>query len=160
MTDNRKHPWWHRDYHSAPSTVRIDAALTTDVLTSWTGGNDVFVDIGDKYWGVLCCQNYFGGIHSGKTIHIGDQFLSEEAMISKLDWPVPRHGSPTRKKPANCWRRLPSWMKCSSARRDDALGCCGWRFGRQWFRASGLQHIAALSPCRCKEDAIQDIQDR
>lgn len=43
---------------------------------AFNGGNDVFVDIGDKSWGVLACQRYFGGIERGKTLHIGDQFLS------------------------------------------------------------------------------------
>jgi IMP and pyridine-specific 5'-nucleotidase len=55
---------------------------------AFNGGNDVFVDIGDKSWGVLVCQNYFGklagGVDGGKredirgdrTLHVGDQFLS------------------------------------------------------------------------------------
>ena len=34
------------------------------------------MDIGDKSWGVLACQNYLGGIEGGRTLHIGDQFLS------------------------------------------------------------------------------------
>ncbi|KAG4443501.1 IMP 5'-nucleotidase [Cadophora sp. M221] len=61
---------------------------------AFNGGNDVFVDIGDKSWGVLVCQEYFGrggdregegGSEGGKeggpikgerTLHVGDQFLS------------------------------------------------------------------------------------
>ncbi|KAL9583016.1 MAG: hypothetical protein Q9212_002962 [Teloschistes hypoglaucus] len=43
------------------------------------GGNDVFVDIGDKSWGVLSCQRYLGGIDGSKTLHVGDQFLSAGA---------------------------------------------------------------------------------
>lgn len=62
---------------------------------AFNGGNDVFVDIGDKSWGVLVCQNYFGTLHDGssgastpipsedrvqirgdRTLHVGDQFLS------------------------------------------------------------------------------------
>jgi IMP and pyridine-specific 5'-nucleotidase len=52
---------------------------------AFNGGNDVFVDIGDKSWGVLVCQNYFGAGEKGKgggsirgerTLHVGDQFLS------------------------------------------------------------------------------------
>ncbi|KAL1996138.1 hypothetical protein VTN49DRAFT_461 [Thermomyces lanuginosus] len=43
---------------------------------AFNGGNDVFVDIGDKSWGVRACQRYFGGIERSKTLHIGDQFLS------------------------------------------------------------------------------------
>ncbi|KAL8703359.1 MAG: hypothetical protein Q9201_003444 [Fulgogasparrea decipioides] len=46
---------------------------------AFNGGNDVFVDIGDKSWGVLSCQRYLGGIEGSKTLHIGDQFLSAGA---------------------------------------------------------------------------------
>lgn len=42
----------------------------------FNGGNDVFVDIGDKAWGVLACQRFFGGVEGGQTLHVGDQFLS------------------------------------------------------------------------------------
>lgn len=48
------------------------------------GGNDVFVDIGDKSWGVRACQQYFGGIDRTKTLHIGDQFLSAGANDFKV----------------------------------------------------------------------------
>ncbi|RPB16939.1 IMP-specific 5-nucleotidase [Morchella conica CCBAS932] len=43
---------------------------------AFNGGNDVFVDIGDKRLGVLCCQRFFGEIKGSETLHIGDQFLS------------------------------------------------------------------------------------
>ncbi|PNS13777.1 IMP-specific 5'-nucleotidase 1 [Sphaceloma murrayae] len=43
---------------------------------AFNGGSDVFIDIGDKSWGVLACQKYFGGIDGSKTLHVGDQFLS------------------------------------------------------------------------------------
>lgn len=48
---------------------------------AFNGGNDVFVDIGDKSWGVLVCQKFFGDIMGNKiegqrTLHVGDQFLS------------------------------------------------------------------------------------
>lgn len=46
---------------------------------AFNGGNDVFVDIGDKSWGVRACQQYFGGIDPARTLHIGDQFLSAGA---------------------------------------------------------------------------------
>ena len=46
---------------------------------AFNGGNDVFVDIGDKGWGVLACQRYLGGIEGSKTLHVGDQFLSAGA---------------------------------------------------------------------------------
>jgi IMP and pyridine-specific 5'-nucleotidase len=39
----------------------------------------VFVDIGDKSWGVLAAQRFFGGIEGSKTLHVGDQFLSAGA---------------------------------------------------------------------------------
>ncbi|KAF4634035.1 hypothetical protein G7Y89_g4071 [Cudoniella acicularis] len=50
----------------------------------FNGGNDVFVDIGDKSWGVRCVQKYFSDqdnecgrpIYPYRTIHVGDQFLS------------------------------------------------------------------------------------
>lgn len=48
---------------------------------AFNGGNDVFVDIGDKSWGVLVCQKFLGDV-TGKriegrsTLHVGDQFLS------------------------------------------------------------------------------------
>ncbi|KAL7271345.1 IMP 5'-nucleotidase [Rhizina undulata] len=43
---------------------------------AFNGGNDVFVDIGDKRLGVLCCQRFFGNVEGNHTLHIGDQFLS------------------------------------------------------------------------------------
>ncbi|KAF2500175.1 IMP-specific 5'-nucleotidase-like protein 1 [Lophium mytilinum] len=46
---------------------------------AFNGGNDVFVDIGDKSWGVLACQRFFGGLEGSKTLHVGDQFLSAGA---------------------------------------------------------------------------------
>jgi IMP and pyridine-specific 5'-nucleotidase len=48
------------------------------------GGSDVFVDIGDKSWGVRACQRYFGGIGRSKTLHVGDQFLSAGANDFKV----------------------------------------------------------------------------
>ena len=50
---------------------------------AFNGGNDIFVDIGDKSWGVMACQRYFGGeagsIHGSRSLHVGDQFLSAGA---------------------------------------------------------------------------------
>ncbi|KAF2208055.1 hypothetical protein CERZMDRAFT_101753 [Cercospora zeae-maydis SCOH1-5] len=46
---------------------------------AFNGGNDVFVDIGDKSWGVMACQRYFGGIEGSRSLHVGDQFLSAGA---------------------------------------------------------------------------------
>lgn len=41
---------------------------------SFKGGNDVFVDIGDKRLGVVCCRQFFGGVEGGETLHIGGTF--------------------------------------------------------------------------------------
>ena len=53
---------------------------------AFNGGRDVFVDIGDKSWGVGVCQRWFSqkedphGIIKGEnTLHVGDQFLSAGA---------------------------------------------------------------------------------
>ncbi|KAI9739354.1 MAG: IMP 5'-nucleotidase [Cirrosporium novae-zelandiae] len=64
---------------------------------AFNGGSDCWADIGDKAWGVLACQSYFGlprrrGSHDSNvidaqaepipkshTLHIGDQFLSAGA---------------------------------------------------------------------------------
>lgn len=54
---------------------------------AFNGGNDVFVDIGDKSWGVMACQRYFGGIEGGKSLHVGDQFLSAGANDFKVSLP-------------------------------------------------------------------------
>lgn len=43
---------------------------------AFNGGNDVFVDIGDKSLGVQSCQKWFGGVKAHATLHVGDQFLS------------------------------------------------------------------------------------
>ncbi|KAI3327188.1 IMP-specific 5-nucleotidase [Xylariaceae sp. AK1471] len=51
---------------------------------AFNGGRDVFVDIGDKSWGVSVCQEWFGSKNGGRvtpirpeeTLHVGDQFLS------------------------------------------------------------------------------------
>ena len=50
---------------------------------AFNGGNDVFLDIGDKSLGVQGCQKWFGvniegglAISAGETLHVGDQFLS------------------------------------------------------------------------------------
>lgn len=68
-------------FFSLLSYERLVAFIS--ILTC-TGGNDVFVDIGDKSWGVRACQRYFNGIDPGKTLHIGDQFLSAGANDFKV----------------------------------------------------------------------------
>ncbi|KAJ5885965.1 IMP-specific 5-nucleotidase [Penicillium subrubescens] len=61
------------------NTVERSAVGARLPFCAFNGGNDVFVDIGDKSWGVRACQRYFGGIDPSKTLHIGDQFLSAGA---------------------------------------------------------------------------------
>ena len=59
--------------------VEMSPAARKLPFCAFNGGNDVFVDIGDKGWGVLACQRYLGGIEGSKTLHVGDQFLSAGA---------------------------------------------------------------------------------
>ncbi|EMC92671.1 hypothetical protein BAUCODRAFT_151081 [Baudoinia panamericana UAMH 10762] len=59
--------------------LEMSAAGRRIPFCAFNGGNDVFVDIGDKSWGVMACQRYFGGIEGGKSLHVGDQFLSAGA---------------------------------------------------------------------------------
>ncbi|KYK59738.1 uncharacterized protein DCS_00872 [Drechmeria coniospora] len=64
---------------------RVQAAGTPSQrgvpFCAFNGGRDVFVDIGDKSWGVTVCQQWFGrgagqAIGGENTLHVGDQFLS------------------------------------------------------------------------------------
>ena len=71
----------HREQLEETVLVAQQTVENSDVgkrlpFCAFNGGNDVFVDVGDKSWGVLACQSYFGGIERGKTLHVGDQFLS------------------------------------------------------------------------------------
>ncbi|KAJ5985990.1 hypothetical protein N7499_007717 [Penicillium canescens] len=61
------------------NTVQRSTVGSRLPFCAFNGGNDVFVDIGDKSWGVRACQQYFGGIDPSKTLHVGDQFLSAGA---------------------------------------------------------------------------------
>ncbi|KAJ5771416.1 uncharacterized protein N7511_003467 [Penicillium nucicola] len=61
------------------NTVQRSVVGSRLPFCAFNGGNDVFVDIGDKSWGVRACQQYFGGIDPSKTLHVGDQFLSAGA---------------------------------------------------------------------------------
>ena len=66
------------------NTVQRSAVGARLPFCAFNGGNDVFVDIGDKSWGVRACQRYFGGIDPSKTLHVGDQFLSAGANDFKV----------------------------------------------------------------------------
>ena len=66
------------------NTVQRSAVGSRLPFCAFNGGNDVFVDIGDKSWGVRACQRYFGGIDPSKTLHVGDQFLSAGANDFKV----------------------------------------------------------------------------
>ena len=59
---------------------------------AFNGGNDVFVDIGDKSWGVRGLQKWFGGVGEGETLHVGDQFLSAGANDFKVCFSFPSNG--------------------------------------------------------------------
>ncbi|KAF2724894.1 IMP-specific 5'-nucleotidase 1 [Polychaeton citri CBS 116435] len=59
--------------------LELSPAATKVPFCAFNGGNDIFVDIGDKSWGVRACQGYFGGIDGGRSLHVGDQFLSAGA---------------------------------------------------------------------------------
>ncbi|KAL8728260.1 MAG: hypothetical protein Q9166_005499 [cf. Caloplaca sp. 2 TL-2023] len=59
--------------------LELSSPGTKIPFCAFNGGNDVFVDIGDKSWGVLACQRYLGGIKGSETLHVGDQFLSAGA---------------------------------------------------------------------------------
>ncbi|POR35725.1 IMP-specific 5'-nucleotidase 1 [Tolypocladium paradoxum] len=67
---------------SSPSAHRGPGAATGGVpFCAFNGGRDVFVDIGDKSWGVAVCQQWFGhgagtAMRGENTLHVGDQFLS------------------------------------------------------------------------------------
>ncbi|KAL2869099.1 IMP 5'-nucleotidase ISN1 [Aspergillus lucknowensis] len=61
------------------NTVERSEAGSRLPFCAFNGGNDVFIDIGDKSWGVRACQRYFGGIQPARTLHVGDQFLSAGA---------------------------------------------------------------------------------
>jgi IMP and pyridine-specific 5'-nucleotidase len=81
-------PGYHFPRESLEETVlvvqkKLEMSEVGKILPfcAFNGGNDVFVDIGDKSWGVLVCQKYFGGgqgdsIMGERTLHVGDQFLS------------------------------------------------------------------------------------
>lgn len=70
---------------SSSSTARPATTRPRIPFCAFNGGRDVFVDIGDKSWGVTVCQQWFGGgsgtgaakrIGGENTLHVGDQFLS------------------------------------------------------------------------------------
>jgi IMP and pyridine-specific 5'-nucleotidase len=78
LTLARKCPLLAADCPFARSMVRciFHASFVIIKVDVHSGGNDVFVDIGDKSWGVKACQHFFGGIEGARTLHVGDQFLS------------------------------------------------------------------------------------
>ncbi|KAL2826307.1 IMP-specific 5-nucleotidase [Aspergillus cavernicola] len=61
------------------NTVERSSVGSRLPFCAFNGGNDVFVDIGDKSWGVRACQHYFKNIDASRTLHVGDQFLSAGA---------------------------------------------------------------------------------
>ena len=63
---------------------QCEAAREGLPFCAFNGGNDVFVDIGDKSWGVRALQKWFGGVGEAETLHVGDQFLSAGANDFKV----------------------------------------------------------------------------
>ncbi|PWW75523.1 IMP-specific 5-nucleotidase [Tuber magnatum] len=61
---------------AAQRTLELSVIGRRLPFCAFNGGNDVFVDIGDKRLGVLCCQRFFRNVTGNQTLHIGDQFLS------------------------------------------------------------------------------------
>ncbi|KAF4973786.1 hypothetical protein FZEAL_9233 [Fusarium zealandicum] len=67
---------------SPPLPPSVVGQSRTVPFCAFNGGRDVFVDIGDKSWGVTVCQQWFGSKENGgairgeNTLHVGDQFLS------------------------------------------------------------------------------------
>lgn len=57
---------------------KLDSINVTKYLnfSAFNGGQDVWVDIGDKKLGVLSLQEYLGKILGTQTLHVGDQFAS------------------------------------------------------------------------------------
>ncbi|CRK43179.1 hypothetical protein BN1723_019136, partial [Verticillium longisporum] len=78
--DREKHHWWKAKKWAYFNLNRLFIRQSRVPRM-----RDVFVDIGDKSWGVTVCQNWFasrGGAAAGEpirgenTLHVGDQFLS------------------------------------------------------------------------------------
>ncbi|RMJ07830.1 IMP-specific 5'-nucleotidase 1 [Fusarium kuroshium] len=79
-TDER--PAKPRPSSSPPLPPSVVSQSRRVPFCAFNGGRDVFVDIGDKSWGVTVCQQWFGSRENGgairgeNTLHVGDQFLS------------------------------------------------------------------------------------
>ncbi len=54
----------------------LNQSDTTVPYCAFNGGNDVFVDIGNKRVGVQSLMAFFG-IKPAETLHVGDQFLAQ-----------------------------------------------------------------------------------
>ncbi|ANB15264.1 IMP 5'-nucleotidase [Sugiyamaella lignohabitans] len=61
---------------NAQRAIEITEVAKRVQFCAFNGGSDVWVDIGDKRYGVLSLQSYLGGIPSSRTLHVGDQFAS------------------------------------------------------------------------------------
>ncbi|KAI9207678.1 IMP-specific 5-nucleotidase [Polychytrium aggregatum] len=57
------------------AAARGDASWVSIPFCAFNGGNDMWVDIGNKLIGVQILQQYLG-THGHETLHLGDQFLS------------------------------------------------------------------------------------
>ncbi|KAF5702998.1 IMP-specific 5 nucleotidase 1 [Fusarium mundagurra] len=81
LGSSEERPTKHRP-NSPPIPPSVVSQSRRVPFCAFNGGNDVFVDIGDKSWGVTVCQQWFGSKENGgairgeNTLHVGDQFLS------------------------------------------------------------------------------------
>ncbi|KAL2689331.1 IMP 5'-nucleotidase [[Neocosmospora] mangrovei] len=82
LGSTEQHPAKPRPSSSPPLPPSVVSQSRRVPFCAFNGGRDVFVDIGDKSWGVTVCQQWFGNRESGgvirgeNTLHVGDQFLS------------------------------------------------------------------------------------
>jgi IMP and pyridine-specific 5'-nucleotidase len=141
-------------------TVQHSAVGGRLPFCAFNGGNDVFVDIGDKSWGVRACQRYFGGIDPAKTLHVGDQFLSAGAndfkvsellsspvLLIRLTYlvlirPVLHPQLPGLQAPLRPWNYLMSWRR---------------RCTRSPLTQTGILHLSGLRLCGFGVSATPDI---
>lgn len=61
---------------NAQKSIEISDVAKRIQFCAFNGGNDVWVDIGDKRLGVMSLQNFLGDISGSQTLHVGDQFAS------------------------------------------------------------------------------------
>ena len=114
--------------------VDMSPAVKKLPFCAFIGGNDVFVDIGHKGYGVLACRRYLGNIEASKTLHVGDQFLSAGAndfkarLVSTTAW-IANPGETVQ---------LLDELSAHSRNEDD--------LGMAWYLDSGIVMSQSRSP--------------